>query len=109
MELNNNFFILTGIIGSCSIFYCIYIYCKKKNNRNIVNIEIPENPLEYSIIIDNQTSSNSSLNIPSLNIPSLNIPSLNIPSYNTIHQNPIPPPYNEIDDNLILMPPPYKE
>ena len=94
MEFNNNFFIFTGLIGSCTVLYFIYVCLKKNNNRNIINIDIPENPLEYSLLIENQTESQS-------------IPSQSILSNNIIHQNPIPPPYQEIDEYLI--PPPYKE
>jgi hypothetical protein len=84
MELNDNYFIFAGILSSGAlIFYCCYMCIKNRYNRNIINIDIRENPLEYSMVIDDTISNN------------------------IIHQNPIPPSYKEVDDDLI--PPHYKE
>lgn len=60
-------------------------------------MNIPDNPNEYSLIIDNIPSSHS--DDLSLRIPSQN---------NFIHQDPIPPPYKENDDTQLL-PPPYRD
>jgi hypothetical protein len=80
MEFSNNFFILLSLFGIGSICFGLYICCKKKYNRpNLAQIMIPENQYEYSII-----------------------------NNNFIHQNPLPPPYKEIDDDVISLPPPYQ-
>lgn len=82
MDLSNNFFILASIFATSVIFYGIYECCKNRHNRRINQHNIVDYP---QIIIDNQ-----------------------IPNDIIIHQNPIPPPYKEIDDDLISLPPPYQ-
>lgn len=81
MEINSNFFILISICVTGAFCYGIYICCKKKyERRQRIQMNIPENQFEYSIVVDN--------------------------THNTIHQNPIPPPYKEVDDLISLPPPP---
>ena len=81
MEINTDFFIVISLCITSAFCYGIYICCKKKyDRRRRIQMNIPENNFEYSIVVDNTP--------------------------NIIHQNPIPPPYKEIDDNLISLPPP---
>ena len=81
MDFNNNLFLWVGIIGiNTIIFYFCYRCTKKIYNTNVEN-----NSLEYSIVIDDTISNN------------------------IIHQDPIPPSYKEVEDDLISIPPSYKE
>ena len=83
MDFNNNYFIFASILSTGAIIFYFCYRCTQK----IYNTNVENNSLEYSIV--------SSNNI--------------IPSNNIIHQDPIPPSYKEVEDDLISIPPSYKE
>lgn len=79
-----NYFILFGVTTGSMIFLYSWLtiyryYCKRQNNQLEVN--------EYT----NNTNN------------------INNEPYIIIHQNPIPPPYKEVDDDIISLPPAYNE
>ena len=80
VEINDNFYIFVGIFTASIVCYGVYICCYKLQNRFV----------EFNMVNvqDNIVNNDNILPI--------------------IHQNPIPPPYKEVDDDdIIMLPPPY--
>jgi len=81
IEINNNFYIFVGFFASSIICYGVYLCCHKMQHR-MYQYNMPRNVVPYE-------------------------PDHIIPHDEPIHMNPIPPPYTETSDDIIMLPPPY--